>query len=237
MRISLIWLYFSINIPFMEEAGMTHYRFFWAVLIAVALMAAGCSSTLVTGSWKNPEYAGKVQKVYIVGISKNETNRRIFEDELRRQLQTYGVTGVASYHDLPTNKETNEKVIEDKARKDGADSVMLTRVVGQRTEQVVNPGRVSSYDYGPRYGRRGYYPDPYYRNYGSYYSRSYDIVYEPATVSNFQVVTLEANLYSAATKELIWSAQLETVVDKTIEKLITDFVTTVTKDLKEQGLL
>ena len=57
------------------------------------------------------------------------------------------------------------------------------------------------------------------------------------TVSNFEVVTLEANLYNLANEELIWSAQLETVVDSGIEQLIKDFVTTVTKDLKEKGLL
>lgn len=216
---------------------MMHFRLFWATFAFVAVLAAGCSSTFVTGSWKNPEYTGKIQKVYIVGVAKQDTTRRIFEDELRRQLQPYGVTGVASYHKMPTNKETDKAAIETNAKAEGADAVMITRAVGKRTEQVVNPGRVSGYDYGPRYGRGGYYPDPYYRNYGSYYSRSYDIVYEPATVSNFEVVTLEANLYNVANEELIWSAQLETVVESGIEKLITDFVTTVTKDLKEQGLL
>lgn len=217
---------------------MLDYRNVLFALMVFALLLAGCSSTYLAGSWKNPEYTGQVNKVYIIGIAKNDTNRRIFEDELRSQLQAYGRTGISSYQDLPASKETDKSVIEAKAKQQGADAVFLTRATGQRTEQVVNPGRISSYDTGPRYsGRRGYYPDPYYRNYGSYYSRSYDIVYEPATVTDFQIVTLEANLYDVKTEDLIWSAQLETVVDSGIQNLIKDFVAQVVKDLKEQGLI
>jgi hypothetical protein len=207
-------------------------------LIGVGIMIGACSGTSVTGSWKNPDYTGQVNKVYIVGIAKQDTTRRIFEDQFSRLLASYGVTGIASYRDLPTTAETGKDVIAAKVRENGADSVLLTRAVGKRTEQVVTPGRISSYDYGPSYwGRGGYYPDPYYRSYGSYYARSRDIVYEPATVTQFHIVTIEANLYSAATQELIWSAQLETVVEGNLEKQISDFIETVTKDLKAQGLL
>ena len=120
----------------------------------------------------------------------------------------------------------------------GADSVLLTRIIGKRTEEVVNPGHVTIYDNSPRYyGRNSYYPRPYYRNYNSYYDRRYGMTYEPATVSPFQVVTLESNLYDTASNELIWSAQLETIIEGNIDTLINDFIQTVTKDLKEQGLI
>jgi len=209
------------------------FRTLWTGLILLVLLVTGCSSTIVTGSWKDPNYSGQVKKVYIIGIAKQETTRRLFEDEFRKQLAPFGVTGIASYSDLPASEEVNKEKIEAKVRANGADSVLLARAIGKRTEEVVNPGRISSYDYGPR----GYYPDPYYRNYGSYYARSRDIVYQPATVSQFEVVTVEANLYNAANAELIWSAQLETVVEENLEKQIADFIETVTKDLKAKGLI
>ena len=131
------------------------------------------------------------------------------------------------------NEETHQDVIAARIKANGADSVLMARAVGKRTEQVVNPGYVS----GPVYSGRGYYPDPYYRHYGGYYARSYDVVYQPATVSEFQIITIEANLYSAASGELIWSAQLETVVEANLDALINDFIAVVTKDLKDKGLL
>ena len=217
---------------------MTVNRIVLLVLIAAAIVLGACSSTMITGSWKNPDFTGKVKKIYVVGIAKQETTRRIFEDGFCQQLATLGATGMPSYLDLKINQETSEDVIAGRIKANGADSVLMARAVGSRTEQVVNPGYVSGPAYGPGYAGRGYYyPDPYYRHYGGYYARSYDIVYQPATVSEFQVVTIEANLYSATSGELIWSAQLETVVEADLSALINDFIEVVTRDLKEKGLL
>jgi hypothetical protein len=214
---------------------MINLKTLCVLFVFTAFVLSGCSSSYVTGSWKNPDYTGQVKKVYIIGIAKQDTVRRIFEQDMRQQLESYGVSGIVSYQDFKEKKD--KAFIKNKATSAGADSVMVTRAVGKRTEQVVNPGRVTTYDYGPRYSRGGYYPDPYYRNYGSYYSRSYDTVYEPATITNFEVITIEANLYDISTEELIWGAQLETVVDNNMDKLISDFVKEVSKDLKEKGLL
>lgn len=214
------------------------YRILWPVLIVAGMLLAGCSTTSVSGSWSNPAFKGKLSKVYVVGISRDETVRRIFEDEFGRQLAALGSAGVPSYRDLPASLEKDKSIIANKVAANGADSVLMARATGKRTEEVVNPGRITSYDYAPRYsGRRDYRPEPYYRDYGGYYSRSYDITYEPATVSQFEVVTVEANLYDAATAELVWSAQLETTLEANMEKVIVDFVTAVTKDMHARGLL
>jgi hypothetical protein len=207
-------------------------------LVVFALLLTGCSTTSVSGSWKNPGFSGKVSHIYIVGIAKQETNRRIFEDRFSSQLATYGVTGIASYRDLPASEEINKEMITAQVKSNGADAVLLSRIIGQETKEVVNPGMVTNV--GPRpgyYGRRGYYPDPYYRNYGDYYAYSRQYAYTPATVTKYKVVTVEANLYQVETAELIWSAQLETVLDDNLDKLIADFVKVVTEDLHSNGLI
>jgi hypothetical protein len=201
--------------------------------LAMALLVAACATTTVTGSWKNPDYRGTIRKIYIVGIAKQETSRRIFEDEFGRQLQPYGVTGIPSYKDLADVQNAGKETIAERVRENRADSVLLTRMVGKRTEEVVTPGRISTYSTGPYYG----YPDPYYRNWGSYYDRRYETIYEPATVTQLQIATIEANLYDAATGELIWSAQLDTAVEANTQKLIADFVEVVTRELRRQGVL
>lgn len=211
-------------------------RYPWIIL--ATLLLAACASTTVTGSWKNPEYSGLPRNIYIVGISKQDTNRRIFEDEFSRQLQGYGVTGISSYKDLAEPQNATKEAIADRVIKNGADSVLMTRIIGKRTEEVVTPGRISGYETGPNYAYpRPYYPDPYYRDWGNYYDRRFEATYEPPIVTQFQVVTIEANLYDAKSGALIWSAQLETVVEASTQELIADFVTTVTKDLRKQGLL
>jgi hypothetical protein len=211
---------------------------FCLTMATALLLGSGCSSTTVIGSWRDPDYAGSIRKVYIVGIAKQETNRRIFEDEFSRKLQAFGITGIPSYRDLPDPHGASKESIAGQLQRHGADSVLMTRAVGKRTEEVVTPGRITSYGPWPYYGHAyPYAPDPYYRHWGSYYDRSYDTIYEPATVTQLQVVTIEANLYEARTGALIWSAQLESVVKDNLQKMIIDFVETVTRDLRRQGVL
>ena len=211
----------------------------WYLVVALILFTiSGCSTTTLTGSWRSPEYNRQIKKIYIVGVSKQETSRRTFEDEFGRELQTYGIKTVSSYKDLKNNKETDLDIIIQKVKANGADALLLTRILNKRTEEVVNPARVSGYSSGPDYyDRRSYRPQPYYNNYRDYYDRRYEMTYEPATVSQFQVITLESNLYDSASGELIWSAQLETVKESSMQTMIRDFIEVVTKDLLDQGVI
>jgi hypothetical protein len=59
----------------------------------------------------------------------------------------------------------------------------------------------------------------------------------PATTTDFVVLTIESVLYDLKTEEMIWSAQLETVVEGNIDEMVQAFAEIVTKDLKGKGLI
>lgn len=208
---------------------------YWLSLFA-AIFLAGCSQTTLTGSWKDPGYEQRIDRIYVIGVSKQELHRRLLEEAFIDELLTYGVTSIPSYKDLPDADQADRAVIDARVQTNRVDTVLITRVLGKRTEQVVHPGH-ATYRSWPYYGPRRYDPAPYYRHYWSYYDRRYDMVYSPATVSEYQVVTAECNLYSAETGALVWSAQLETVMRNNFQKQITSFVNEVTRNLSEQGLL
>lgn len=206
----------------------------WTALTLIGLLLASCSTTTLSGSWKNPAYTSQVKRVYIVGIAKQKTTRRMLEDGFNRKLLTYGVTGLSSYNDIPSSEKIDEAKIAANVKNNAADSVLMTLVTGKRTEEVFNPGRIITS--GPSYSS-SYYDRPYYRNYGSYYNQRRETIYEPATISQFKVLTVEATLYDTKTKQLIWSAQLETVIESDLQTLIDDFVKTVTDDMSRKGLI
>jgi len=224
-----------------------------SALIVVLFLISGCSSTVIDSSWKNPDFSGQVKRVYIIGISKQDLTRKIFEDDFHSQLEKYGVVGIRSYPDLPIDKNFTKEEIEKNVSSNGVDAVMLSRVIGERKEAVTAPGIQGGTSHpvpNSRYSNnQGYYPDPYSEsdgsdssdpyseNYGSYFDRSWKNVYQPGTVAQYQILTIEANLYDASTAELIWSAQLETVVQGNLQSLIDGFVEKVTKDLNEKGLI
>jgi len=205
------------------------------IVFLVGLLLAACSSTTMSGSWSDPDYEGKIKTVYLIGMSKNETNRRIFEDTFNRQLTSNGVKAISSYTDMPNSESADREKIKKMMSSNGADSVLLTNLVNQRTEKVTTPGRVYSSNYSstPYYRNR----PTHYNNWGRYYNRPTDITYQPPSTDTFVVLTVESVLYDLKTEKLIWSAQLETLVEGNIESMIQDFVKTVTKDLKSQGLM
>ncbi|MDH3998341.1 MAG: hypothetical protein OET90_05825 [Desulfuromonadales bacterium] len=190
---------------------MMIWRNIWRsfLLASILFTLVACASATLLGSWKSPEYSERISKVYIVGVAKQETSRRVFEDGFVQQLGNYNVTGISSYHDIPSVQNADKDRVLQSVKNNGAETVLLTRIVDQRTDQVVNPGRVTGYSNSPTFGRAGYSPRQGHRNYGTYYSRRYELVYEPANVAQYQVVILESNLYDASSGELIWAAQLE----------------------------
>jgi len=198
-----------------------------AIILAASVwsLLTACSTTILTGSWRNPDYQGTVAKVYIVGVSKQTTQRRIFEDEFGQALSRHGVVAVPSYRDLNPVLEASYDQILTRVRASGADAFLVTRILGRRTETVVNPARVTAI---PTYS---YFPprrDHYYRG---YYEHRYEMIFEPATVTEYVILTLESNLYDTRTESLIWSAELETDTSGVLRTKIREFVDLVTRDM------
>jgi len=201
-------------------------------LILFCLLAVACSSTVMDGSWSNPDYRGQIKNVYILGVAKDELHQRIFEDTFGRNLSSQGIKTVSSYHSLPRDQETNKEVIHKAMVANGCDSILMTKLTGKKTETVTDPGYVVG-GYAPGFGGRGFYGG----GWGDYYGRGYDVAYMPATTTDFVVLTIESVLYDLKTDEMIWSAQLETVVEEDLDSMVQDFAEIVTKDLKEKGLI
>ena len=194
-------------------------------IITILALLTACSSTSLTGSWKDPAFQGPVRKIYVVGIAKVDLNRRIFEDTFTRELENLGVKALPSYREIPLSEQDNQAAIGRQLDKNQADSILLCRVVDKRIEQVTSPGYATTY-----YGGSG--------GWGGYYSRGYaETMYVPSTTTEFVIATVEANLYETKTGKLIWSAQLETVIENNLEKIFADFAKTVATDFKKEGLI
>ena len=108
-----------------------------------SLAVAACSSSNMTGSWTDSEFKGPVKKVYIVGVSQNEMNRRIFEDAFSNQFFSNGVSSLASYRDITFSRDIGHETIAQNMTVHGCDAVVLTRLIGQRKETVTTPANCS----------------------------------------------------------------------------------------------
>jgi hypothetical protein len=210
-------------------------------LVLAGLLATACAGTKTSESWSDQNYKGKIKNVYIIGIAKNELNRMTFEDTFESQLISDGVKAISSYKDnLPTNQEVDREDIIKRMRTNNCDSVLLTRLVGQRKVASISGGR-GSYNYtpGPHSGDLTFHKlpkDSHYNSWNNYYNYG-RMNYVPPSTFDSVILTVESVLYDLQTEELIWSAQLETRLEGNMEGMVRKFVDEVTKDLKGKGLI
>ena len=155
---------------------MKHIRFSVIAIVATAFLFS-CSSTVLNESWKSPEYSGKLENVYIIGVAKNDSTRRIFEDSFNKNLTDSGVKGFVSYKDFADDQKADKDDVLQKAKEYNAGAILTTRMLKKETETVVNPGRVSTYSSG------GYYGSSHNRSYARPTGR------RPSTASAYRSAT------------------------------------------------
>ena len=196
------------------------------------LMLVACAGAPSRTSWVHPDYAGQaVRSVLIIGSARQELARRLFEDRLAVRLAERGVHAITSYRHLDLVALDDKDATTDKVRELGVSSVIVARVVDQRTDTVVTPG----YSYllrGPGY-RPLHLGDHWYDHYRS----SAQLIHHPARVDTIDVYTVETSLY-LADGDMVWAMQSETVPGETsLEHLISDYVDEVVADLLANGLI
>ena len=203
-------------------------------VLALVVTTAGCSSTSLVGSWREPQYQGPpMDRILVIGVSEDGTMRRMFEGQLSRALEQRGVQAVPSYNLIPENGPVPEERVAEAVAASGADGVLMTRTVKSETETAVLPG----------YSRTTVTPGPAYRpsigHHGTLYGhyRSAWTTYVPPTVTEYQVVTLETDLWSVSGKERVWSGVTQTTEGGNINRNIDDLAEIIVEALVEEDLI
>ena len=82
----------------------------FALALAVALGLTACAaSTKIVNQWVSPDYTSpRFRKILVIGVSKQPSIRRTFEDEFVTQLKVAGVEAVPSYLYIPENGQVEE---------------------------------------------------------------------------------------------------------------------------------
>ncbi|MBI2531599.1 MAG: hypothetical protein HYW03_05190 [Deltaproteobacteria bacterium] len=81
-------------------------------LIAAALLLGGCATTQIINQWSNPSYAAvSFKRILVIGVSKQTSIRRTFEDEFVAQLRAAGADAVPSYEFTPEDGPVEESLV------------------------------------------------------------------------------------------------------------------------------
>jgi hypothetical protein len=174
-----------------------------AAALTLLTLASCAANSELTSSWSDPALAGHVYKnIVVVGLSKQNTLRRMYEDDFVQELQSRGVTATASYTLSSGDGQIDKDAFEGKLRDLGVEGVIVTRLVDQQTVQNYYP---------PTYSTMAA-PSAYYGGWYGYYSMGYTYQSSPGYVTNDQVYRLETNLYDVSQSKLAWSGLTESTI-------------------------
>jgi hypothetical protein len=185
----------------------------------IALVISACATRPIA-EWQDESFSGPINNLLIIGVSDQETSRRLFEDTFVKELAAHKVKAISSYRLMPIDQVVSRETVEAAIEGQTVDLVLVTRLLGVEEVQAYHPP--------------SYYP--YNRSYSSYYSHG--MQYSGAGYyDSYEVLTLESNLYDTATQQLVWSMQSENFDPSTPAKVIEQQIGLTIKILSERGLV
>jgi len=189
-------------------------------LSLLGLLVACTPTAQIQKSWSDPSLtAGTIKpfkKILVVASLKDESSRRIAEDKMAAQIKK-SVVVVKSY-DYMQATDKDQKLLEEKLRKDGFDGILLMHLLEIEKSTSYVPGS----SYGGWYGRGGWY--------GGY-------SYSPGYYTEDKTFIVETNAYSLESNKLLWSIATSTMNPSKVDKSIDGVIYAVKNELMKKGLI
>lgn len=190
------------------------------VPVALAWLVAGCASTTLQSTWRDPAYAGGAfKRIFVLALSTRDvTARRVIEDVVVAKLAAGGVEGVPAWQSLPNDGPVPESALAAAVTASRADGMLMVRLLGVDTQLTVWPTPVGP---GPRFGWYGFYSG----------------WYAYPQVTQTQTAVVETTLFDVRSQRIVWSATSETMNPTSVQRDAPEFADVILGSLRKDGLL
>jgi hypothetical protein len=189
------------------------------VLVVFLIVSCGPSTNIVK-SWKAPGATVQTtpnSKILVVAMVKDESSRRVIEDEIVARLKGKGVQSYSQITPEIMKKENTDAL--DNVLKEGqyTDVILMT---------LTNIEKEVNYSSGTTYG-----------GYGGYYRYGAGFYSTPSYYSEDKNYMVETTLYSVNPNKLVWAGTTSTVNPSNIKKTVNEIANAVTEQMKKDGLI
>lgn len=190
------------------------------VVVALAWLAAGCASTTLQSTWRDPGYTGGAfKRIFVLALSTRDvTARRVLEDVMVAKLAASGVEAVPAWQSLPNDGPVAESALTAAVTASRADGMLMVRLLGVDTQLTVWPAPIGP---GPRFG--------WYGAYSGWYAYP--------QVTQTQTAVVETTFFDVRSQRIVWSATSETLNPTSVQRDAPEFADVILASLRKDGLL
>jgi len=194
-----------------------------ALTLLTALQLAACASTAIRSAWFDTSYqGGPLKKIAVVGVGGQAVDRRVFEDAFAQQLRAAGVDAVPGYTILSDAARQSETAFNAAIQGSGADGVLIVELLSVDTRTRITTAMMPSSAFRQGWGRApGFAPT----------------WIETQQVRQYDVARVEASLYEARSRQLIWAASTDTFNPTSVARETPGFADLIIRELRTRGLI
>ena len=175
-------------------------------LLGLITLLTGCTATKLTDTWRSDSFdKSDFDKVLVIALTSNITNRMLFENEFARVYERHGINSSVSYKILGSEFPTRE-LVEAHLKDTDAKYVLVTKFGGVSQEKDYVPPKAVVYSTG--YG--GYYNGPYYGSYYDNWGGSSVLLTREGYTDVHTNVMLVTSVYRVSDEELVWVGKTTT---------------------------
>jgi len=196
------------------------------LILSLLVICTICScgpSTKIEKSWVEP--GARVapdpkNKVMVIALVKDETSRRVIEDELVKRIKT---PAVASYQFLTSEmiKAASDEALNSMITKENFTHILLMRLADIEKETSYVPGTTTGY----------------YGGYGMYYGYGAAMYSTPGYYTTDKNYFIETTIYSVSPNKLLWTGTTKTVNPEKVNKAVNEIADVVVAKMKQDGFL
>jgi hypothetical protein len=192
-------------------------------LLVISALISCSPSTQIEKTWMEPGATvvpDPNNKTLVVAMVKDETSRRVIEDEIVKRLKS---PAVPSYTHLTTEmiKAASEEALTKLVTDGKYTHILLMRLADIEKETSYVPGTTTSY----------------YGGYGRYYGYGANIYSSPGYYTTDKNYFIETTVYSVEPNKLLWTGTTKTVNPSKVNKAVNDIADVVTAKMKEDGFI
>jgi hypothetical protein len=190
---------------------------------AFALLTA-CQTTSIQSAWFDSSYhGGPFKRMVVIASDGTASDTRVFEDIFVQKLDAAGVNAIPGYTSVPVDARQATAPFAAAVAATGADGVIIVRLLRVDTKTQVSTMMLP----GPMIGPWGGY-------YGGFYGGGFYAVPE---VTQYDIASVETNVYVVATHSLVWAATTATVNPRTVAQEAPNFADLIIAQLRARGLI
>ena len=193
-----------------------------ALLLVAGWLGACASAPTLQEASRDPQFNGApFRRVLVVGVARNQGNRKVFEDTFAQTLKARGTDALASYPLAPEEGAIPRERLRQAVGQSGADAVLVTRILRVQRTVLVTPGRSA--------------PDYMRDDFTGWYARTWDS--PPPPVEKYDVLTIQSTLWDARQEKAVWSGTSESTAKKDVAALTGELASVLIARMKSDRVL